>query len=52
MSVAQLQAGFLGLVKELYSAEETKTRRANFKRRLRTSPHFGRNARTEPVLAV
>ncbi|MEI8288087.1 MAG: radical SAM protein [Verrucomicrobiota bacterium] len=53
MSVADLQAGFLGLVKELYSAEETRSRRAGFKRRLKTSPHFGRNARRdEPLLAV
>jgi radical SAM superfamily enzyme YgiQ (UPF0313 family) len=42
MSVAQLQSGFLGLVKRLYSAEETGERRAKFKRMLKTSPHFGR----------
>lgn len=42
MSVAELQNGFLGLVKRLYSAEETVERRAKFKRRLRTSPNFGR----------
>jgi len=47
MSLAELQAGFLGLVKELYSAGETRTRRANFKRMLKTSPHFGRNARRD-----
>ena len=35
MSVAQLQAGFLGLAKELYSAEETARRRKGFKDRLR-----------------
>jgi radical SAM superfamily enzyme YgiQ (UPF0313 family) len=35
MSVAELQAGFMGLVKELYSAGETATRRRNFKHRLR-----------------
>ncbi len=53
MSVAELQAGFLGLVKELYSAEETRSRRAGFKRRLKVSPHFGRNARRgESSLAV
>jgi hypothetical protein len=53
MSVAELQNGFLGLVKQLYSAEETHTRRANFKRMLKTSPHFGRNAkRDEHLLAV
>jgi radical SAM superfamily enzyme YgiQ (UPF0313 family) len=53
MSVAELQSGFLNLVRELYSAGETKTRRANFKRMLKTSPHFGRNARRgDPVLAA
>jgi radical SAM superfamily enzyme YgiQ (UPF0313 family) len=41
LSAAELQSGFLGLVKELYSAEETARRRRAFKRRLRTSPHFG-----------
>ena len=40
MSIAQLQSGFLKLVKQLYSAEETATRRRNFKRRLKTSPNF------------
>ena len=44
MSVEQLQGGFLKLAKQLYSAEETQTRRANFKRMLKTSPHFGRHA--------
>jgi hypothetical protein len=46
-SLAELQSGFLGLAKQLYSAEETQTRRANFKRMLRTSPNFGRLARRE-----
>jgi radical SAM superfamily enzyme YgiQ (UPF0313 family) len=41
MSVAELQSGFLQLAKQLYAAEETRQRRAKFKRRLRTSPHFG-----------
>ena len=40
MSVAALQNGFLGLVKQLYSAEETRHRRAEFRRRLKTSTHF------------
>ena len=44
MSVSELQSGFLGLVKRLYSAEETHNRRTKFKRMLRTSPHFGRRA--------
>jgi radical SAM superfamily enzyme YgiQ (UPF0313 family) len=40
MSVGELQAGFLKLVKQLYSADETAKRRRNFKRRLKTSPNF------------
>ena len=44
MSLAELQGGFLGLVKELYSASETQRRRSQFKRMLKTSPHFGRRA--------
>jgi radical SAM superfamily enzyme YgiQ (UPF0313 family) len=42
MSVAELQNGFLGLVKQLYSAEETNARRREFRQRLKTSPNFGR----------
>lgn len=41
MSVAELQAGFLHLAKQLYSAEETQTRRRGFKQRLKTSPIRG-----------
>lgn len=53
MSVAQLQSGFLRLVQQLYSAEETQVRRRNFKRRLRTSPNFGsRVARSEQLQAA
>jgi hypothetical protein len=52
MSVAELQTGFLGLVKRLYSTEETAERRGKFKRMLKTSPHFGRNARHENLLAA
>lgn len=53
MSVAELQGGFLKLVKQLYSAEETHERRAKFKRRLKTSPNFGRHAaRLEQALAA
>ena len=40
MSVDELQRGFLGLAKQLYSAEETQTRRRRFKRMLRTSQNF------------
>jgi hypothetical protein len=53
MSVEQLQSGFLKLAKQLYSAGETHERRANFKRRLKTSPNFGRHAeRREQMLAA
>ncbi len=45
MSVAELQSGFLGLARRLYSAEETNERRSKFKRMLKGSPHFGRQAR-------
>lgn len=39
MSVAELQSGFLRLVKQLYSAEETAERRRKFKRSLKASMH-------------
>ena len=53
MSVEQLQHGFLGLVKQLYSAEETQTRRRRFKRMLKTSPNFARHTPTrEHLLAA
>lgn len=45
MTRAELQAGFLKLVKVLYSEEETRARRAGFRRRLRSSPNFGRRSR-------
>ncbi len=47
MSIAELQSGFLGMVKQLYSAEETQHRRSQFKRMLKDSPNFGRHARRE-----
>jgi len=47
MSVEELQGGFLKLVKQLYSAGETRERRSRFKRRLKTSPNFGRQAARE-----
>ena len=50
MTAAELQAGFMGLVKELYSEETTRERRRNFKRRLKVSPNFGRNAPTHHAL--
>jgi len=40
MTVGELQAGFLRLVKTLYSAEETHERRQRFWRGLRVSPNF------------
>jgi radical SAM superfamily enzyme YgiQ (UPF0313 family) len=52
MTVAQLQDGFLGLAKRLYSAEETAERRSKFKNRLKASPHFARRAEMEPVLVA
>jgi len=52
MSIAELQSGFLRLVKQLYSAEETHSRRSQFKRMLKTSPHFGRKAKGEERLLV
>lgn len=42
MSAGELQSGFLRLVKELYSSEETRERRQKFKARLKTSPNFPR----------
>lgn len=53
MSIAELQQGFLGLVKQLYSTAETQTRRRRFRQQLRTSPHF-RHAPTKstPSLAT
>jgi hypothetical protein len=50
MSGTELQSGFLGLVKQLYSDAETQTRRRRFRRMLRTSPNFGRIARPETQL--
>jgi radical SAM superfamily enzyme YgiQ (UPF0313 family) len=44
MTVEELQSGFLGLAKQLYSAEETHERRSKFKRMLKTSPNFGPRA--------
>jgi radical SAM superfamily enzyme YgiQ (UPF0313 family) len=52
MSVAELQNGFLGLVKRLYSAEITAERRSKFKRMLRTSSNFGPQAHREKLLAA
>ena len=44
MTVAELQSGFVGLVKRLYSANETSGRRRQFKQMLKTSPNFGQHA--------
>ncbi len=51
MSVAELQAGFLKLAKQLYSAEGTRERRSGFKRRLKTSPNFGHRAHSRALAA-
>jgi len=51
MSVDQLQNGFLNLVKQLYSAQETHERRTAFKRRVRLSPNF-RRSKLQPRLQV
>lgn len=52
MTVAELQSGFLGLAKRLYSGEETAERRGKFKQMLKRSPHFGRKAKREQLLAA
>jgi radical SAM superfamily enzyme YgiQ (UPF0313 family) len=44
MSVAELQSGYLKLVKTLYSEEETGTRRRGFKSRLRETSRKNRKA--------
>lgn len=48
MSVEKLQSGFLNLVKQLYSAKETRARRTCFWRRLRQAR---RMALPEPAAA-
>lgn len=50
MSVAELQAGFLKLVKQLYSEEETSQRRRQFRRRLKSSASFGKRATAQTEL--
>lgn len=52
MSRAELQEGFLRLVKVLYSEEETRTRRMGFKRRLKRSPNFGHRARAHVPMGI
>src|SRR6267378_553202 len=52
MTVAELQSGFLGLAKTLYSAEATAERRGRFKQMLKKSPHFGHRAKREQSLAA
>ncbi len=52
MSKDELQSGFLRLVKTLYSEGETHQRRTAFKRRLRSSPNFGRRAFRLPKLGI
>ena len=50
MSVSELQSGFLRLARELYSDWETRTRRRQFKRLLKTSPNFGARAKRKRKL--
>ena len=50
MGEDELQRGFLRLVKQLYSSEETNERRRNFRNLLKTSPNFGRRARQDEQL--
>lgn len=53
MSVEQLQSGFLRLAKQLYSADETQTRRRKFKTMLKKSVNFGpRFSTREEMLAA
>lgn len=54
MTVAELQSGFLGLVKRLYSEELTKDRRRRFRQMLRKSAQFtsGGRSRDLELLAV
>ena len=52
MSAAELQQGYLKLVKTLYSAEETETRRRRFRRRLRNSRKYSPNRTRSEVLAA
>jgi len=53
MTVEQLQQGFLKLVKQLYSTEETAARRRAFRHQLRYSLHFGRAVRpTDEAVAA
>jgi len=52
MSVAELENGFLKLTKHLYAADETRERRANFKRMLKASLNFGHRVRAEELLAA
>jgi hypothetical protein len=52
MSRDELQAGFLKLVKVLYSEEETRTRQSGFKRRLKQSPNFGRFRRSITKMGI
>lgn len=52
MSVEELQSGFLRLVKVLYSADETHSRRLGFKQRLRASPNFHSQRRRSWTIQV
>jgi hypothetical protein len=52
MSIADLQAGFLKLGQQLYSAAETTRRRRKFRTKLRTSANARRNRPDAALLAA
>jgi radical SAM superfamily enzyme YgiQ (UPF0313 family) len=52
MTVAELQSGFLKLAKQLYSAGETRERRARFKRNLKQSLNFAAHAAKQGALSA
>lgn len=49
MTISELQNGFLRLAKQLYSAEETGTRRRRFRQMLKTSPSFRKQRKPSPA---
>lgn len=51
MTIAELQAGFLRLAQQLYSAEETRQRRMRFKRQLKSSPNLERRLTKQMALS-
>lgn len=51
MTLSELQSGFLKLAEQLYSADETRSRRSKFRRQLKNSPHFGLRSRPNALAA-